>query len=163
MLRVERATPRSPAAAPVRAATLMAITPFLPTIAAMVITTVIATIIIPVIPRGDIHHRAARGDRAIHHDRFATRHRFAHHDRRGWWARWRDDGHSPRGMKDWHGQPKMEADGNSCLGGAGQSDCGDYCYQTEQMFCFHGRSDEAARGIFDFGSLIKPENHHGKR
>lgn len=160
MLRVERATPRSPASAPVRVATLRAITPFLPTIAALVITTMIATIIIPVIPRGDIHDRATRCDRTIDNHRFATRHGWADHHGHGRRTRGRDDGHGPRGVKDWQRQPKIEADGNPCLGGAGQSDGGNHCYQTEQpfwepMFCFHGRSDEAGRDIFDSTPLIK--------
>jgi hypothetical protein len=69
----------------------MAITPFLPTIAAMVITPVIATVVMPVIARGDIHHRAHGATGAIDDDRFATRHGFADHDRRGRRARRGDD------------------------------------------------------------------------
>ena len=155
VLRVERVAPRSPASAPVRAATSMAISPIVPTIAAMGVTAVIAI----VVARGDIHDRAARSDRTIYDDRFATRHGFADHDRHGRRA-WRDDHRDgARGGDDWHGQPKMEADGNSCLGGAGQSDCGYHCYQTEQMFCFHGGSDGVAGDIFDSGSLIKTEDY----
>jgi hypothetical protein len=132
----------------------MAMTPFLPTIAAMVITPMIATIITPVIP-GQDHHRATRRDGAIHDHRFAARHRLADHDRHRRRARWRDHGHCARGVKDWHRQPKIEADGNSCLGGAGQSEGCYHCYESEQMFCFHGRSDEAVRDIFDSQPLIK--------
>lgn len=158
VLRVEQETSSLAASAPVRAATVMAITPFLPTIAAMVITTVVAIVVMPFVARGDGYDRAARRDRAIHDDRFATRHGLAHHDRR-WWARRRVNHDRAWGVEDWHGQPKIEADGNSCLGGAGQSKGGYHCYQTEQMCCFHGRSDGAVRNIFDSRSLIKTEDY----
>ncbi len=151
VLRVERAAPRSPASAPIRTAIVTAMTSFLPTVvAAMVITAVIAIVVVPVIARGDIHHRAARGDRAIQDDR----RRAMHHAGR---ARW--DNHRDRtwGVNDW--QPEREVDRNSCLGGAGQSERCNHCYQTEQMFCFHGGSDGAVRDIFDSGSLIKTEEY----
>ncbi len=160
VLRVERVAPRSPASAPVRAAIVTAMTSFLPTVvAAMVITTLIAIVVMPVIARGDIHHRAARRDRTIDDDRFATRHGFADHNRHGRWA-WRRVNHDrARGVKDWHGQPENKLDGNSCLGGADQSERCNHCYQTEQMFCFHGGSDGAVIRVFDSGSLIKTEDY----
>ena len=149
VLRVERATTRLAASAPVRAATVMAITPFLPTIAAMVITTVVAIVVVPFVTRGDIHdRRAARGGH-IDHRRWAM-----HYGRR---ARRSINHDGTRGMKDWHGQPKVEADGNSCLSGAGQSNCCNHCYQTEQMLCFHGRSDGVVGVLFDSTPLIKAE------
>jgi hypothetical protein len=158
-LRVERVAPRSLASAPVRTAIVTAMTSFLPSVvAAMVITTLIAIVVMPFVTRGDIHDRAARRDRAIDDDRFATRHRFADHDRRGRRARWRVNHDRTRRVKDWHGQPKIEADGNSCLGGAGQSENCNHCYQTEQMFCFHGRSDGAVGDLFDSRPLIKTED-----
>jgi hypothetical protein len=162
ILRVERATPRSPASAPVRTATPRAITPFLPTIAVMVITPMIATIITPVIPWQD-HHRATRRNGAIHDHRFAARRWFADDHRHRRRARRRDDGHGARGVKDWHGQPKIEADGNSCLGGAGQSEGCYHCYESEQMFCFHGRSDAALGDIFDSAPLIKTLDYRVRR
>jgi hypothetical protein len=44
-------------------------------------------------------------------------------------------------MKDWQRQPKRKVKRDTCLGGAGQSGNCNHCYQTEQMFCFHGRFD----------------------
>lgn len=146
LLRVERVAPRSPASAPVRTATSMAITPIVPTIAAMIITALIAI----VVARGDIHDRAARSDRTIHDDRW----RATHHGRR---ARWDNHRNRTRGVKDW--QPEREVDRNSCLGGAGQSKGCYHCYESEQMFCFHGGSDGVAGDIFDSGSLIKTEDY----
>ncbi len=144
-LRVERVTSSSTASAPFLTATFRAMTSFLPAIvAAMVITALIAI----VVARGDIHDRAARCDRPIHdHRRWAF-----HHGRRAWRGVNND---RTRRVKDWHGQPKIEADRNSCLGGADQSDCGNHCYQTEQIFCFHGGSDGAVFGVFDSRPLIK--------
>jgi len=45
------------------------------------------------------------------------------------------------------------------LGGAGQSERCNHCYQTEQMFCFHGGSDGVVEDIFDSGSLIKTDEY----
>lgn len=150
-LRVERVTSDLAASAPVRAAIVTAMTSFLPTVVtAMVITAVIATIVMPVVARGDIHDRAARCDRAIYDDR----RRAMHHARRARWDNYRD---RTRGVKDW--QPEREVDRNSCLGGAGQSERCNHCYQTEQMFCFHGGSDGAVGDIFDSGPLIKTEDY----
>ena len=141
----------------------MAMTPFLPTIAAMVITTMIAPSIRPFVPRRDIPDRMAYHDRAIDDNRLTPRHGGADHDRRGRRAGRGIDRDRTRGVEDWHGQPKIEADGNSCLGGASQSDCGDHGDQSEQMFGFHGRSDGGGGGLFDSQPLIKTEEYCGKR
>ena len=146
ILRVERVTSSLAASAPVRTTTSMAITPIVPTIAAMVITTLIAI----VVARGDIYDRTARRDRAIHDNR----RRAMHH---AWGARWDNHRNWARRVKDW--QPEREVDRNSCLGGAGQSECCNHCYQTEQMFCFHGGSDGNAVGVFECESLIKTEDY----
>lgn len=141
-------TLRLAASAPVWTTTFTAMTSFLPTVVtAMVITATIAIVVMPVVARGDIHDRTARSDGTIHDYRRAF-----HHRRR---ARWDDHCDRARAVKDRHRQPEREADGNSCLGGAGQSDCGNHCYQTEQMFCFHGGSDGDVVGVFDSKPLIK--------
>lgn len=147
-LRVEQGTSSLAASAPFRTATILAMTPFLPTVvAAMVITTLIAI----VVARTDNHDRTARRRGHIDHRRWAM-----HYGRR---ARRGVNHDRARGTNDWHGQPKIDADRNSCLGGAGQSDCGNHCYQTEQMFCFHGRSDDAVIYVFDSRPLIKTEDY----
>lgn len=152
VFRVEQVTPSLAASATLLTAIVMAITPFLPAvIAAMVITTLIAIVVMPFVTRGDIHDRGATRHGLIHDDRRAM-----HHGRR---ARRRVNHDRARGVKDWHGQPKIEADRNSCLGGAGQSSYCNHCYQTEQMFCFHDGSDDAVIGVFDSGSLIKTEDY----
>lgn len=145
ILRAERVTPGLAASASFRTATLRAMTSYLPAVMAIVITALIAI----VVARGDIHDRAARCDRTIHDDRRATHH--------GWRARWDDHRDWTRSVKDW--QPEREVNRNSCLGGAGQSERCNHCYQTEQMFCFHGGSDGVAGDIFDSGSLIKTEDY----
>ena len=145
ILRAERVTPGLAASAPVRTATLRAMTSYLPAVMAMVITALVAI----VVARGDIHNRAARSDRTIDDDRRAL-----HHGRRARWDNHRD---RTRGVKDW--QPEREVNRNSCLGGAGQSERCNHCYQTEQMFCFHGGSDGGVTRVFDSRPLIKTEDY----
>ena len=145
ILRVERVTSGLAASAPFLTATLRAMTSYLPAVMAMVITALVAI----VVARGDIHGLVPRhglinhGWRATHYGRRTRR---GHYD----WA---------RGMKDWQRQPKREVKRDTCLGGAGQSGNCNHCYQTEQMFCFHGGSDGAVGNIFDSGSLIKTEDY----
>jgi hypothetical protein len=127
-------------------------------VAAMVRTPMVAVIVMPVVTRRDIYHRLVARRGLIHNHRRASydrRRTICHRGR----ARRRINRDRTWGVEDWHGQPKIEADRNSCLGGAGQSDCGYHCYQSEQMFCFHGRSDETPSGIFDSKPLIKPEHY----
>jgi hypothetical protein len=151
VLRVEWVTSSLAASAPFLTAIVVTITAFLPAVAAMVITTLIAIAVVPFGARRDIYDRGVARHGLRHDDRWAM-----HHGRR---ARRRVNHDRARGVKDWHGQPKIEADRNSCLGGAGQSSYCNHCYQTEQMFCFHGGSDGAVRDIFDCRPLIKTEDY----
>jgi hypothetical protein len=146
ILRVDRVTSGLAASAPFLTATLRAMTSYLPAVMAMVITALVAI----VVARGDIHDRAARGDRTRDDDR----RRATHYGGR---ARWDNHRNRARSAKDW--QPEREVNRNSCLGGAGQSERCNHCYQTEQMFCFHGGSDGAAQDIFDFRLLIKTADY----
>ena len=152
-LRVQRVTSSSAASAAIVTAIIAAPTGLM---AAMAGATLVAVVVMPSVCRGDIHDRMARHG-LIHHRRGAP-----HHGRRAIchrrWAR-RVHRDRARGVKDWQRQPKREVYRNSCLGGAGQSDCGYHCYQTEQMFCFHGGSDGAVRNIFDSEPLIKQADH----
>ena len=155
VLRGERVTSSLAASAPFLPATFVAITPFLPaptmSIVAIVITTLIAIVVMAFVAGRDIYDRSAARHGLIHNHRRAWHH--------GWRARRGVNHNRARSGEDWHRQPKNKFEGNSCLGGAGQSDCGYHCYPTEQMFCFHGGSDGAVRPIFESRPLIKPEDH----
>jgi hypothetical protein len=152
-LRVQRVTSSSAASAAIVTAIIAAPIGLM---AAMARATLVAVVVMPSVRRGDIHDRMPRHG-LIHHRRRTTHHgrRAIRHRRRAWRAH-RD---RARSVKDWQRQPKCEVHRNSCLGGAGQSDCGNHCYQTEQMFCFHGGSDGAVRNIFDSEPLIKHADH----
>ena len=141
VLRVEWVTSGLAASAPVLTATLRAMTSYLPAVMAMVITALIAI----VVARGDIHDRAARGDRTRDDDR----RRATHYGGR---ARWDNHRNRARSAKDW--QPEREVNRNSCLGGAGQSEGCNHCYQTEQMFCFHARFDGLFIAFFTWRKMM---------
>jgi hypothetical protein len=153
-LRGQRVTSSLAASAAIVTAIIAAPTRLL---AAMGVTALVAVVVVPSVSRRDIHDRRPRRGliydyrRAAHDGRRAIRHR-----RR---ARRRVNHDRTRGGKDWQRQPEREVHRNSCLGGAGQSEHCNHCYQTEQMFCFHGGSDGAVRHIFDSKPLIKQEDH----
>lgn len=131
-LRVQRVMSSLAASAAIVTAIIAAPTGLM---AALGVTALVAIAVVPLVSRGDIHDWMAR----IRHDRRTIRHRrrarCVHRDR-------------TRGVKDWQRQPEGEVHRNPCLGGAGQSDCGNHCYQTEQMFYFHGGSDGAGGEFF---------------
>jgi hypothetical protein len=152
-LRVQRVTSSLATSAAIVTAIIAAPTGLM---AAMARAALVAVVVMPTVSRGDIHHRTPRHG-LIHHRRRALHHwwRAVGHRRRAW----RIHRDRTRSVKDWQRQPKREVHRDSCLGGAGQSDCDNHCYQTEQMFCFHGRSDGAVRNIFDSEPLIKQADH----
>ena len=148
ILRVKEWIQDLAASATVVSAIVVAITAF---VAAMIITALIAIVVMAFVTWRDIHDGCATRRRLIH-DRRAARHWSIHDDRRTIRHRrrtWRVNRDGARGMKDWHGYPKHEPDIQPCLGGAGQSDNCNRCNQTEEMFSFHGGSDEALATFFN--------------
>ena len=149
ILRVKEWIQNLAASATFLATILVAITAF---VAAMIITALIAIVVTPFVTRGDIHDRLATR-RGLIHDWCATWHWLIHDDRRairhGWRARRLNHKDRTRSVKDWHGQPQHKPDRQPCLGGAGQSDNRNRCNQTEEMFSFHGGSDETLATFFN--------------
>ena len=138
ILRVKEWIQDLAASATVVSAIVVAITSF---VAAMIVTTLIAIVVMAFVTWRDIHDWCATRHWSIHDDRRAIRH--------GWRARRLNHNDRTRRVKDWHGHPKHKPDIQPCLGGAGQSDDCNCCNQTEQMFSIHGRSDEALETFFN--------------
>jgi hypothetical protein len=153
-LRVRRVTSSSAASAAIGTAIIAAPTGLL---AAMGVTALVAVVVMPSVTRGDIDDGTAR--HGLIHDYWR---RVPHH-----WGRainhrrgaWRVDRDGTRSVKDWPRQPEGDVHRYSRLGGAGQSENCNHCYQSEQMLCFHGGSDGSVRNIFDSRPLIKQEEH----
>jgi hypothetical protein len=153
-LRVRRVTSSSAASAAIVTAIIAAPTGLLAT---MGITALVAVVVMPSVTRGDIDDGTARHGLIHDYWRRVPHHwgRAIHHRRRAG----RVDRDGTRGVKDWPRQPEGDVHRYSRLGGAGQSENCNHCYQSEQMLCFHGRSDGHAAGVFECGSLIKKEEH----
>ena len=149
ILRVKEWIQDLAASATVVSAIVVAITAF---VAAMIVTTLIAIVVMAFVTWRDIHDGCATRRRLIH-DRRAARHWSIHDDRlairHGWRARRLNHNDRTRRVKDWHGHPKHKPDIQPCLGGAGQSDNRNRCKQTEERYSFHGRSDETLASFFN--------------
>ena len=148
ILRVKEWIQDLAASATVVSAIVVAITAF---VAAMIITSLIAIVVMAFVTRSDIHDGCATRRRLIH-DWSAARHWSIHDDRRAIRhtrrARRLNHNDRTRSVKDWHGHPKHKPDIQPCLGGTGQSDNCNRCNQTEEMFSIHGGSDGSPAEFF---------------
>ena len=137
-LRGDGARRSLPMAATVVAMVIAIPTAMLPAPVIPVMAAIVAGVTMPVVARGHINHRPARGRARPIHDCRRTR-----------WRIWRTDG---SGQNDWRGEADRRSEGNiqrpTRLRRGGAPENGNHCDQTEERFCFHERFDGPFTGFF---------------
>ena len=137
-LRGDEARRRLPMAATVGAMVIAIPTAMFPAAVIQVMAAIVAGVIMPVVARGDIHHRPAHGRTGPIHDCGRTRQRIRRPDGSGH--------HDGRGEADWSREREVQRPTRLRRGGAPED--GNHCDQTEERFCFHKRFDGPFTGFF---------------